>query len=80
LIAANLGLYQNEIDKLKRENPTSRGTVVHNILLAWKRIVGPDATLEKLEEALKDAERDTGASVDWVVFSEAKERILAGRK
>jgi hypothetical protein len=80
LIAASLGLYEMEIDRLKRENPTSRSTVVRNILLAWKRIVGPDATLEKLEEALKDAERDTGASVDWIVFNEAKERILTGRK
>jgi hypothetical protein len=80
LIAASLGLSQVEIDRLKRENPMSVSTVIRNILLTWKRKVGPAATLEKFEEALKDAERDTGASVDWVVFNEAKERILKGRK
>ncbi|XP_056015075.1 uncharacterized protein LOC125676208 [Ostrea edulis] len=76
LIATCLGLSQVEIDRLKRENPTSMSTVVHNILLTWKRKRGPAATLENLEKSLQDAERDTGAGVNWDVFNRAKKAIL----
>ncbi|XP_056015023.1 uncharacterized protein LOC130052885 [Ostrea edulis] len=75
LIATCLGLSQVEIDRLKRKNPTSMSTVVHNILLTWKRKRGPAATLENLEKSLQDAERQTGAGVDWDGFSRAKEEI-----
>lgn len=76
LIANYLGLSQVEIDRLKMENPTSMRTVVHNILLTWKRKRGPTATLDNLEKSLQGAERDTGASLDWDVFSRAKKSIL----
>ncbi|XP_056015088.1 uncharacterized protein LOC125676201 [Ostrea edulis] len=79
LIATCLGLSQVEIDRLKRENPTSMSTVVHKILVTWKRKMGPTATLENLEKTLQDAERDTGANVDWDVFNRAKTVILKVR-
>jgi hypothetical protein len=78
-LIACLGLSQVEIDRLKIENPHSLSTVVHKILLTWKRKHGQAATLQNLEEALKDAESDTGAYIDWGAFSQAKERLLRGQ-
>lgn len=75
LVAKYLQLKQNEIDILKMENPSVK-IVIHKILLTWKRKLGPGATLEMLEKTLQDAERDTGASLDWDVFSRAKKSIL----
>jgi hypothetical protein len=72
LVAASLRLSQVEIVRVKMENPTSMGAVVHNILLRWKQKLGPAATLEKLEKDLRDAERDTGAYVDWDEFRRSK--------
>jgi hypothetical protein len=80
LIATCLQLTQVEIDKLQMENATSLNIVVHKILLTWKRKLGPTATLGMLEKSLKDAERNTGASVDWDVVSRAKDDILKERK
>jgi hypothetical protein len=68
LVGAHLGLSQVEIDRVKMENPSSMSAIVHNILLRWKQKLGPAATLEKLEEAL----RDTGAYVDWDEFRRSK--------
>jgi hypothetical protein len=80
LVAATLELSQVEIDRIKMENPASMSAVVQSIFLTWKQKLGPAATLEKLEEALRDAERDTAAYVDWEVFRQAKKSILKKRK
>jgi hypothetical protein len=80
LIATGLRLSQAEINRCKMENPNSISTVVHNILLMWKRKLASTATLENLEEALLAVEKDTGASVNWDVFSQAKKDILKKRK
>ena len=79
LIAACLELSQVEIDRLKMQNPSSISSVAHNILLTWKQKHGSAATLEKLKGALKDAEEDTGAHVDWDAFDKAKEKISKGK-
>jgi hypothetical protein len=79
LIAVCLGLSQVEIDRLKMQHPTSIRTVAYNILLMWKQKQGSTATLDKFEQALKDAEEDTGAHVDWDTFGKAKEKISKGK-
>ncbi|XP_056015156.1 uncharacterized protein LOC125676198 [Ostrea edulis] len=79
LIATCLGLSQVEIDRLKMDNPMSTSTVVHNILVTWKRKLGDAATLENLEKSLQEAEKHTGASVDWSVFSQAKEALKSSK-
>jgi ABC-type dipeptide/oligopeptide/nickel transport system permease subunit len=76
VIAACLGVPQVEIDRLKMENPNSMSTAMQIILLAWKRRLGHAATLEELEEAFMEANRVTGASIDWQLFRQAKDTIL----
>ncbi|XP_056018466.1 uncharacterized protein LOC125668285 [Ostrea edulis] len=74
-----LQLSQNEIDILKKENK-SKKTMIHIIFRKWRSKLGNSATLEKLEKSLKDAERDTGVSLDWDIFRRAKEDILKNKK
>jgi hypothetical protein len=76
LVATSLQLSQAEINRLKIENPTSMSDVIQGIFVTWKHKRGPAATLENLEKALKATEEDTGAILNWIVFSQAKKRIL----
>jgi hypothetical protein len=80
LIAVYLELSQVEVERLKMEFPTSMSTVVHHILLTWRRKLGHAATLQNLEEALRNAEKDTGVNIEWDVFSQAKENILREKR
>jgi hypothetical protein len=75
VIAKCLQLSENEIAQIKSDHQFSSKGVIHNILLEWKNKLGRHATLEKLEESLRDAVQDTGAYVDWDAFNQAKEAI-----
>ncbi|XP_062596116.1 uncharacterized protein LOC134257528, partial [Saccostrea cucullata] len=80
LVAKYLGLTQIQIDTLEMEN-TSRSihTLIHKIFLAWKRKAKQRATMEELEKAFQNAEREADAKIDWNNFQKVKSDILRKR-
>lgn len=73
-----LQISQNEIDILMKDNESTKA-VIHKIFLKWRSKLRNSATLEMLEKSLQDAERDSGTSLDWDVFSRAKKSVLENR-
>jgi len=62
MLAAFLSIDQPKVERIKLEFPHSVALQVFQLLLAWRRIKGSEASFEEL---LKSIEECGSVSVDW---------------